>query len=154
MDNEKHVIEINGIKMEVDLRTARRVDHFRVGDRVRVLTTKYSQPKVYPGVIIGFVPFQKLPSIEVLYVDTDASWHSANECLKTIAYNTESKDVEIASDNDQAMIVNKNRVLDMIDRAIREKEREAEDLRARRAYFIERFGKYIEQLESQAESDD
>ena len=34
---EKRLVEINGIKMEVDMRSARRVDTFKVGDNVKVL---------------------------------------------------------------------------------------------------------------------
>ncbi|MHC4294732.1 MAG: hypothetical protein ACYSTL_04025, partial [Planctomycetota bacterium] len=49
------VVEINGVKLEVDLRHAKVIDQFRVGDRVKVLKKKYE--KVYeshPGAIIGF----------------------------------------------------------------------------------------------------
>ena len=33
---EKRIIDINGMKMEVDLRTAKRIDTFKVGDNVKV----------------------------------------------------------------------------------------------------------------------
>ena len=40
MENQNEnirTIEINGIKLEVDLRTAKRIDQFKVGDNVKVL---------------------------------------------------------------------------------------------------------------------
>ena len=33
---DKRIIEINGVKLEVDMTTARRIDEFRVGDTVKV----------------------------------------------------------------------------------------------------------------------
>ena len=39
---EKRIIDINGMKMEVDLRTAKRIDTFKVGDNVKVLATEYN----------------------------------------------------------------------------------------------------------------
>ena len=40
---EKRIIEVNGIKMEVDLRNAKRIDQFKVGDSVKVLVKSYSE---------------------------------------------------------------------------------------------------------------
>ena len=37
-DEQKRIVEIGGVKIEVDLRTAKRVDSYRVGDPVKVLT--------------------------------------------------------------------------------------------------------------------
>ena len=34
---EKRIVEIDGVKIEVDLRTAKRIDTFAVGDNVKVL---------------------------------------------------------------------------------------------------------------------
>ena len=36
MENTKTQIEINGVKLEVDLRNATRIDEFKVGDNVKV----------------------------------------------------------------------------------------------------------------------
>lgn len=40
--DQKRIIEVNGVKLEVDLRNARRVDEFRVGSPVKVLVKNYS----------------------------------------------------------------------------------------------------------------
>jgi hypothetical protein len=39
---EKTIIEVSGVKLEVDLRQARRIEEIRIGDRVKVLTKDYS----------------------------------------------------------------------------------------------------------------
>ena len=60
------VIEINGVKLEVDLRSARRIDTLRVGDRVKLLEkTSYGGPIVHHGVVAGFDPFPSQPTIIV-----------------------------------------------------------------------------------------
>lgn len=56
MENGKTIIEVNGVKLEVDLRTARRIDEIRIGDRVKVLIKGYSDYKVHAGTVIGFEP--------------------------------------------------------------------------------------------------
>ncbi|MDH7956462.1 hypothetical protein [Listeria monocytogenes] len=49
---EKRMVEINGIKMEIDMRTAVRVDEFKVGDNIKVLDKNYSNQKIHDGVIV------------------------------------------------------------------------------------------------------
>lgn len=68
-DQNKRVIEINGVKLEVDMRYAKRVDELRVGSKVKVLNKEYSSYKVYPGVIVGFEEFDNLPTIVVAYLE-------------------------------------------------------------------------------------
>jgi hypothetical protein len=60
MSNEfMRVVEINGIKVEVDLRTAKRVDSYSVGTPVKLLKQEYSDTyTTYTGVIIGFDEFK------------------------------------------------------------------------------------------------
>ena len=44
------IVEINGIKMDVDERTATAITEYKVGQTVKVLKKKYSdQYEVYPG---------------------------------------------------------------------------------------------------------
>ena len=63
---EKRIIDINGMKMEVDLRTAKRIDTFKVGDNVKVLATEYNGThSIKPGVITDFAMFKDLPTIVV-----------------------------------------------------------------------------------------
>lgn len=93
-ENEyKRIIEINGIKVEVDLRTAKRVESFKVGDPVKFLRKEYNDTfKSCPGVIVGFDEFQNRPTIIVAYID--ASYSKTD--LQFAYINKDSKDQEIA----------------------------------------------------------
>ena len=56
----RRVVEIEGVKVEVDLRTAKKVDTYRVGDAIRVLVKSYSGWDTHPGVItVGSVEERK-----------------------------------------------------------------------------------------------
>ena len=65
MDETRRIVEIDGVKVEVDLRTAKRVDSFRVGDNVKILDKSYQDYKVKPGIIVDFAEFQELPTIVI-----------------------------------------------------------------------------------------
>ena len=75
MNTQTAIVEVNGIKLEVDLRTAKRIDQLTdqltIGSRVKCLVKQYSDFKTVPGVVVGFEPFEKLPTIVVAYLDTD-----------------------------------------------------------------------------------
>lgn len=137
-ENTKRVIEINGVKLEVDMRYAKRVDEMRVGSKVKVLNKEYSGYKVYAGVIMGFEEFQNLPTIIVAYLD--CGWSSAD--IKFVHYNAESKDVEICAAVTDEADLNKQDAMSSFDREIVKKERELADLREEREYFDKKFGIY------------
>lgn len=136
---EKTIIEVNGIKLEVDLRTAKRIDTLRVGDRVKVLLKEYSDYRVYAGTVIGFEPFAILPTVIVAYLKND---YNGPE-VKFIYFNAQSKEVEIvkAIDDDQ-LNIDKATVVQRMDREIEKKLAEVEDMRAKKAYFLENFKAY------------
>lgn len=145
---DKHIIEINGVKMEVDLRTAKRIEHLQIGSRVKCLVKGYGEEyKVMPGVIVGFEPFEKLPSIIVAYLDVDYS--SAN--LRFKSYNAKCTDFEIVADIDQnSMEVSKQDVLAKIDREIEKKRMELEEIEQRRAFFLANFQAYFADIKAPA----
>lgn len=144
-ENSKTIIEINGIKMEVDLRYATRVEHLQVGSRVKCLTKSYgSEFKVHPGVIVGFEPFQNLPSIVVAYLDID--YNGAG--IKFKSFNAKCDDFEIVADLDNnALEVNKADILTKLDREIAKKQIEMEEIESRRAFFLANFGVYFNHVE-------
>lgn len=136
--DEKTIIEINGIKMEVDLRTAKRVDTFKIGSKVKLLKNDgYSDSKhvVYPGVIVGFEEFKKLPTILVLYVHQDYS--SAQMKMQYI--NAETQNCELILADDDFIPFEKADVLNKMDREILKKQTELEELQQRKEYFLTRF---------------
>jgi hypothetical protein len=139
MESNKTIIEVNGVKLEVDLRTARRIDEIRVGTRVKVLRKEYSSHRVHHGVIIGFEPFHKLPTIIVAY--TDIGYQTAK--VEFLYYNADSKDVEIVTSNDDDVAaLDKNDFLAQCDRELAKKQLEVAEINQKRAYFLDKFACY------------
>lgn len=139
---EKQIIEVNGIKMEVDMRHARRVDHIVVGTKVKVLVkASYGEPEVHTGVVVGFEQFQTMPTIIVCYLKVDYS-----SCELKFAYiNAKSGDkYEIVVSIDDELPIQKQDVLSKIDREIEKKRVEIEDMERKRDYFLRHFNTYFE----------
>jgi len=96
--------------------------------------------KVLPGVIVGFEPFEKLPSIVVAYLETDYSSAS----IKFKSYNTKSTDFEIVADIDNnALEVNKADILNKFERELERKRLELEEIEQKRDFFTKTFGVYF-----------
>lgn len=135
----KTIIEVNGVKLEVDLRTARRIDELKIGSPVKCLVKQYTDYKVCPGVIVGFVPFKNKPSIVVAYLDT--TYSSAD--LKFVTFNEDTRDFEIVADIDyNSMELDKGNVLRLMDKDITKKEQELQDLIAKKKFFLENFDSF------------
>lgn len=139
--NQMHVIEINGVKMEVDLRHAKRIEHLQVGSRVKCLLKKYGDDfEVVPGIVVGFEPFENLPSIVVAYLESDYSSAS----IKFKSFNAKTKDFEIVADIDHnSLEVNKQDILAKMDRELEKKRLEMEEIEQKRAFFLQKFGVYF-----------
>lgn len=97
-DDTKTIVEVNGVKLEVDLRYARRIEEMRVGDRCRVLIKPtYGGPGVHTGVVVGFEPFATLPTIVIAYIKREYS----SAAVKFLAFNKETTDAEIVRADDK-----------------------------------------------------
>lgn len=150
MENENiKTIEINGVKLEVDLRTCRRIDTFKVGDNVKILKKQYNEYRVYSGVIVDFVNFKERPAIVVAYFNQD--YNGVEIKFETIT--KDSQDVDIAPCLPHEMKINKARVIDKFDLRIAEKMREADELRQKKEYFVKNFGKFFDDEEQEASND-
>lgn len=134
------VVEINGIKLEVDMRTARRIENYKIGDRVKVLVKEYSRYTPYPGVIVAFDMFKKMPTITVAYVKD--SYSNTTLEFAYISGGDNEDQPEIAPYNDD-ILVDKADVLEKLDGEIIKKEAEIEDLQRKKAYFLKNFNKYF-----------
>lgn len=140
----KTVIEVNGIKLEVDLRTAKRIDELKVGDRVKVLVKNYSDYAVHAGTIIGFEPFQNLPTIIVAYLEK--SYSEAK--IKFLYFNSQTKETEIVKAiDDDCLDIDKASVLQMMDREIIKAQETVKDLQAKRQFFVDNFKSYWPELQ-------
>jgi hypothetical protein len=139
MEEQFHEIEINGVKLQVDLRHARRVEEIRVGSRVKVLTKDYNGHKVSHGVVIGFDPFKERPTIVIAYMEMN---YSSAE-IKFLYFNKDTKETEvvIAHDDDEAAL-DKEEILRKLDFEIEKRRREIEDYEAKKKYFLDKFATY------------
>lgn len=151
MENQTRIVEIDGVKIEVDLRTAKKVEHYKVGDNVKVLVPQYGKTyKVHPGVIIGFDAFEKLPTICIAYLDTGYNTAEIKFAYLNAASEGENK-VEIAPANDlHELHFQKSDVLSVMDGMIEKKNEERKDLEMKKAYFEKYFGMYFEKKEEVA----
>lgn len=134
-------IEIDGVKVAVDMRTVKKIDVYRVGDNVKVLKKSYNTYQTYSGVIVDFVNFKELPAIVVAYFNQDYSGTSIT--FETIT--KDSKDIEIAPCLPHELSINKNRVIDKFNYEIEQQQHKVDELKAKRDYFLENFGKFFEE---------
>ena len=142
MENMKNVrtIEINGVKFDVDMTNAKRIDEFRVGDNIKVLRKGYgSGYNVLAGVIVEFVNFKELPTIVIAVFETDYSGSKLN----FFNYNAETKDIEITKCSDHELRLEKNKVIDLMNNEIEKYRKQAEDVQAKKDWFLKYFNKYF-----------
>lgn len=142
MENENlRVVEINGVKVEIDLRTAKRVDNFRVGDPVKILVKSYSSYSSHLGMIVGFDEFKSLPTLIVAYIDAD-KW--SDTPLKFHYINAKTEDVEICPHTANDIGVQRSDIINQFEKMILKKEEEIREIKMKRDYFNTMFGKYFE----------
>jgi hypothetical protein len=141
----KKIIEINGVKMEVDLRHAKKIDMFKVGDPVKVLKIKdsYNNAEIFPGVIVGFAEFKTQPSIEIMLLKEEYSGVD----FGFIAITNEEKPMyEVIHYNDYESLFTQSNVVDKFNRQIEKKRIELEEMERKKKYFINDFQKAFKQI--------
>jgi len=131
------IVEINGIKLEIDERTARTVESYKVGDRIKVLKKSYgSTYNVYTGVIAGFSEFKELPTIDIMF------WNGSD--FEFAPLNARTEGIEIAPHNELEIRLDKARAIDAMDRKIVKAKQDLDELEVKRTYFIERYAQAFE----------
>lgn len=140
-ESQTTIIEVNGVKLEVDLRSAKRIDELKVGSRVKCLEkSSYSGMKTYPGVIVGFEPFPSLPTIVVAYLDIGYGTPG----LKFKTFNAETKDFEVVADLDNnALEIDRDEALAHFTREAEKKRLELREIEQKREFFLAHFGRYF-----------
>ena len=133
------IVEINGIKMDIDMSTARRIDEYRVGDNVKVLRKQYNGYEVLSGVITEFVNFKNLPTIVIAVYKQN--YPGAD--IEFIYYNAEAAEIEITPCLEHELKLNKESVVDKFKQQIDSKRREAAELEAKLNWFEKYFNKYF-----------
>lgn len=141
---EKTIVEINGVKLEIDLSTARRIDEFKIGDNVKLLVKEYSAYKSCPAVIIGFDNFKNLPTIIVAYLEM--SYSSGN--IKFAYINSQSTDFEVCHMNHHEKLFDKTAAVDMLDREIVRAEIALNELKAKKTFFCKQYNIVFKESDS------
>lgn len=141
---EKRIVEIDGVKIEVDLRTAKRIDTFRVGDNVKVLCKEYNGDfKVKPGIITDFANFKEKPTIVVAVLDESYSGVSIN--FVYIYEGMEDK-YEIVYATEDEVKLSQEGVIEKFEREIAKKKHEMEELQFKLDFFKKHFMKTQEEV--------
>lgn len=140
MTDEKRIVEINGIKVEVDLRTAKRVDTYKVGDGIKVLVKTYSSYESHFGMVVGFDQFETLPTLIVCYLDGS---RFSDSPLKFVYLNAQTKDIEICAHSPEDLGVQKADIDQSFEREINKRRTEVSDLEQKQKYFTTMFGRYF-----------
>lgn len=145
---EKQIVEINGVKFEIDMPKAKVVSEYQIGSKVNVLLEKDYQGKreVVPGVICGFNNFQSLPTITICYLVV--SYNEAR--LNFIQFNNKTEGIEIAPCQESDIIFNRADILAKMDREIIKKQEEVKDLQMKKEYFIQNFKKHFDLSEQES----
>jgi hypothetical protein len=143
METEKTIIDVNGVRLEVDMRYARRVEELRIGSPVKILTKgTYGGGQVHPGIVVGFEPFKDLPTILVAYVED--SWNAAE--VKVVAINSKQENFDLVAAVDLDFAVDKGAIINRFDRQIASKQREIDAIQEQRRYFETNFKAFWAQV--------
>lgn len=145
MSDGKKIIEIAGIKAEIDMRTIHKIESYKVGQTVKCLVKGYSEYAVHPGVIVSIDPFQSLPTINVAYIPQ--TWGSEGK-IEFKALNSKTEGFEICAIDSEDILPNRETVTMMFDRAIEKAENALREIRERREYFLRAYGQSIEAAKS------
>lgn len=141
MEETRRIVEINGVKLEVDMSTARVIDEYRVGMNVKVLMKEYSGYVARPGIITEFVNFKEQPTIVIAVFKEDYSGVS----IDFVYYNESTADqYEIAPCCEHELKLNKERAIDKFNVKIEEYKSKIAELEAKRDYFEKYFNKHFD----------
>lgn len=153
MSDDNKIIEINGVKFEVDARSAtlRQLDHIKIGSRVKVLiAASYGDNmEVHHGAVVGFEPFEGSPTVIIAYLKT--SYGNPAE-IKFLYFTSKSKEKIIVSDENDKESLEASNIVQMMEKEIAKKKNEVQDLEDRKAYFLKNFKSYWNTLVCQIDT--
>jgi len=150
-EENKRIIAINGIKLEVDLATCRRIDEFKVGDNVKILVKKsqYNNEQLLNGVIVEFLNFKDAPIIQLAVFEQNYSGSS----IRFINYSANTTDMEIMACGKHELVLEKQKTVDQIQSEIDRKQHEVDDLRNKLNWFLKFYGKHFADAEKDEPED-
>ena len=131
-------VTVNGVKFEVDMRYAKRIDTFKVGDTVKVLDQRNDRNEMRTGVITDFADFKDLPTIMVAIYKAGDYW--SKPTIEFIPYNSDTKGIEIVGVSQEEIMVSHETIVNKFDDEIAKKRDELNDLIVKRDTFVKYFG--------------
>ena len=138
----KRIVEINGVKLEVDLTEAKTIDTYKVGDIVKLLVPKYGDDFTSCcGVIIGFDNFTQRPTIVVAYLEAE---YSKAEIKIAYIHGGSKSELTHASPGDVPF--SRRRVEQSLDKDIAEKQKALDEANWRKDKFETWFGAYFSDM--------
>ena len=138
--DDRRIIEIKGVKLEVDLSNATKIESYKIGDNVKVLRKSYGDSySVSNGVIVAFVNFDTLPTIQIAVFKQDY----LTSTIEFIDFNAKSEGVEISLCSPHELRLEKNSVVERMNNEIKKKSDEVSDLTNKRDWFLKFFSKYF-----------
>lgn len=138
MDENIRMIEVNGVKLEVDMRYAKRIDTFKVGDTVKVLDKRNDRNELKTGVITDFANFKELPTMMVAVYKPGDYWSAPN--IEFIPYNADTEGIEIVGVSAEEIIVSHETIVQKFDDDIARQRDKLNDLIIKRDTFVKYFG--------------
>ena len=138
MDENIRTIEVNGVKLEVDMRYAKRIDVFKVGDTVKVLDKRSNKNDLRTGVITDFANFKELPTMMVAVYKAGDYWSAPT--IEFIPYNSDTEDIEIVGVSAEEVIVSRETIVQKFDDEISKQRDKLNDLIIKRDTFVKYFG--------------
>lgn len=154
--NKEHILELNGLKLSVDLSQATRIDTIRVGDRVRLLekpTYTGGEVKLHHGIVAGFEPFPSQPTIVVAYLEYSYRDVEIKFAYLNAADPEVSKKWEVVPSTEDTLPLQKSDVLASLQRQINAKQEEINDIVRKRDYFLAQFGRYFGEVPTGEQTD-
>lgn len=143
MDENMRIVEINGVKVQVDLRQCKVIEEYKVGDQIKVLIKKYDNDyESWPGVIVGFDDFKDLPTIVIAYLKTEYS--GSEVCFAN--FNAKTDKIQITPLNKLDRFFSKSQAIEKLDQKIDAKKNELAELEQKKKYFESAFAAYFEEF--------
>jgi hypothetical protein len=142
----KRIVEINGVKLEVDLREGQTIETYKVGEIVKLLVPKYNNEFAsFIGAVIGFDAFKSHPTIVVAYLDA-----TFGVAKIEMAYIHDGSQFEIVHASEGDVPFSKKQVLDLLEKNITDKANELADAKWRLERFNTWFGKHFSEVAEEA----
>lgn len=149
---ETKTIEVGGVKIDVDMRYAKRHDTLAVGSKVKLLKKagSYGEDKVYPAAVVGFEPFKGLPTIIVTYLEVEYGKSSVQ--FAYINANTGDKyDIVLSVDDD--IPLTKADIVEKLDSEIVKHQAALDTAKQLKVQFIRHFGRWFETADADSKVD-